>query len=89
MVMTLEEQADAILNDHRGDKKIQQADWLSSEQWRLREHREIPAGLIQKGTTPGQYNRTYNPEIGHRPDPNKLFAQGMDPWSQLLWEYYH
>lgn len=80
----LEEEADLLLSAN--DKIPQKRNWLSHEQLYLREHREVPVGLIKGGAHPGQYSRAYNPDIGKRPDPNNLFK--MDPWGQLLYEFY-
>ena len=82
---TLEEQADAILAVD-GNHLTGVSDWLTEDQQRLRDYREIPAGLIQGGTRPGQYSRSYNPMMGKRPDPDNL--RKLDPSEQLLWEYY-
>lgn len=83
---SLEEKADIILSGDGPHKPT--SDWFTDGQLRLRASREIPVGLIRGGTRPGLYGRTYNPDIGRRPDPANLIAPGMDPWRQLLWEYY-
>jgi hypothetical protein len=79
--LSLEQQADLILS--RDD--WQHRSWLSQDQLNLREYKEVPVGLVQGRTYPGQFSRAYNPRIGRRP---KLFAPGIDPWHQLLYEYY-
>jgi hypothetical protein len=87
---TLEEMADDLLREDRKENPptVLGADWFSEDQLALREHREIPVGLIQGGRAPGMYRRAYNPDIGKRPDPQKLFSPGVDPWDQALYEYY-
>ena len=87
----LEEAAtNLLMADRAEDGGRKPGDWLSLEQLKMREGREV---LNIIGTV-GEYlryrglmyHRAYNPHLNNRPTIKDLNRPGMDPWNQLAWE---
>lgn len=80
----LEEEADILLREGRrgATKHSEMGDYLSPEQWELRERREklTPTGNFDLVAEPGIYGRTYAPR------PPRPTGRFLDPWGQDLYE---